>query len=281
MDGEAVFTHVPSAPGKPLSIGRALRVAIAMYRSRGQVQKRLGFREYDRAIPVPEIFQVRCLETDELFDPGACNNHTATESKIQTDLPSVRRLTQRTLLECGDPAGPSDGDRVGLGMITPGINGAYSAKVLAIVILVRVIDPPIRPPPSSGCVESVCALRLATNTRAGRRTRRHPGGLPLQGLDCQSAGLENVSGSGFAPALAARVAAGMATSRSQSKGRSKPGPSQKHSVLPIGTPARTSHSTSAIRNSKASSFARRYGAARMRSRRASWQQFRRVPKSVQ
>ena len=79
MDGEAVFTHVPSAPGKPLSIGRALRVAIAMYRSRGQVQKRLGFREYDRAIPVPEIFQVRCLETDELFDPGACNNHTATE----------------------------------------------------------------------------------------------------------------------------------------------------------------------------------------------------------
>jgi hypothetical protein len=29
MDGEAVFTHVPSAPGKPLNIGRALRVAIA------------------------------------------------------------------------------------------------------------------------------------------------------------------------------------------------------------------------------------------------------------
>src|SRR5712691_1994386 len=28
----------------------------------------LGFREYERAIPVPEIFQVRCLETDELFD---------------------------------------------------------------------------------------------------------------------------------------------------------------------------------------------------------------------
>ncbi len=33
MDGEAVFTHVPSAPRKPLNVGRALRVAIIMYRS--------------------------------------------------------------------------------------------------------------------------------------------------------------------------------------------------------------------------------------------------------
>ena len=79
MDGEAVFTHVPSAPGKPLNIGRALRVAIVMYRSRKEVRRRAGFPEYDRAIPVPEIFQVRCLETDELFDVDACNKHTATE----------------------------------------------------------------------------------------------------------------------------------------------------------------------------------------------------------
>jgi hypothetical protein len=79
MDGEAVFTHVPSAPGKPLNIGRALRVAIAMYRSRQAVQQRFGFREYDRAMPVAEIFQVRCLETDELFDVDACNAHTLEE----------------------------------------------------------------------------------------------------------------------------------------------------------------------------------------------------------
>jgi hypothetical protein len=79
MDGEAVFTHVPSAPGKPLNVGRALRVAIAMYRSRRTIQNRLGFREYDRAMPVPDIYQVRCLETDELFDVKACNAHTAAE----------------------------------------------------------------------------------------------------------------------------------------------------------------------------------------------------------
>src|SRR4051812_3602739 len=79
MDGEAVFTHVPSAPGKPLNVGRALRVAIAMYRSRRTVQQRLGFRDYDRAMPVPEIFQVRCLEMDELFNSEACNAHTAVE----------------------------------------------------------------------------------------------------------------------------------------------------------------------------------------------------------
>ena len=81
MDGEAVFTHVPSATGKPLNVGRALRVAIAMYRSRKEVQRRLGFRQYDRAIPVPEIFQVRCLETDEFFDPALCNQATAAERR--------------------------------------------------------------------------------------------------------------------------------------------------------------------------------------------------------
>src|SRR4051812_46975606 len=79
MDGEAVFTHVPSAPGKPLNVGRALRVAITMYRSRRTVQQRAGFRDYDRAMPVPDIFQVRCLETDELFNVHACNAHTAVE----------------------------------------------------------------------------------------------------------------------------------------------------------------------------------------------------------
>jgi hypothetical protein len=79
LDGEAVFTHVPSAPGKPLNVGRALRVAISMYRSRKEVQRRAGFREYDRAIPVPEIFQVRCQETDELFDLELCNRATAAE----------------------------------------------------------------------------------------------------------------------------------------------------------------------------------------------------------
>jgi hypothetical protein len=84
MDGEAVFTHVPSAPSKPLNIGRALRVAIAMYRSRRAVQQRLGFQEYDRAMPVPEIFQVRCLETDELFDVEVCNKHTL-EDRASSD----------------------------------------------------------------------------------------------------------------------------------------------------------------------------------------------------
>src|SRR3954452_3612438 len=60
MDGEAVFTHVPSAPSKPLNVGRALRVAMAMYRWRRTVQQRAGCHEYDRAMPVPDIYQVRC-----------------------------------------------------------------------------------------------------------------------------------------------------------------------------------------------------------------------------
>ena len=77
MDGEAIFTHCPSAPDKLLNVGRALRVAICMWRYR--VYRRLGYRQYETTIPVPEIFQVRCLETDELFDVEACNAHTAAE----------------------------------------------------------------------------------------------------------------------------------------------------------------------------------------------------------
>ena len=89
IDGEAVFTHVPSAPGKPLNVGRALRVAIIFYRSRRTIQQRLGFREYDRAMPVPELYQVRCLESDEVFDVDACNAHTAGER--MGAIPSGRR----------------------------------------------------------------------------------------------------------------------------------------------------------------------------------------------
>jgi hypothetical protein len=96
MDGEAVFTHVPSALGKPLNVSRALRVSVAMYRSRRTVQQRLGFREYDRAIPVPEIFQVRCLETDELFDPELCNRHTAAECASSNPERAAALLRQAT-----------------------------------------------------------------------------------------------------------------------------------------------------------------------------------------
>ena len=79
MDGEAVFTHVPSAPGKPFNIGRALRVAVIMYRYRMTVRRHGGLAQYDHTIPAPDIFQVRCLESGELFDVDACNRHTAAE----------------------------------------------------------------------------------------------------------------------------------------------------------------------------------------------------------
>jgi len=48
-----------------------------MYRTRREVQQ--GDRESYRAMPVPEIFQVRCLETDELFDVDARDAHSLEE----------------------------------------------------------------------------------------------------------------------------------------------------------------------------------------------------------
>jgi hypothetical protein len=102
MDGEAVFTHVPSVPGRPLNVGRALRVAIAMYRSRKEVQRRAGFCDYDRATPVPEIFQVRCLESDQLFDPELCNEATARER--QGSITSATRTAGHSGCEPRKPA---------------------------------------------------------------------------------------------------------------------------------------------------------------------------------
>jgi hypothetical protein len=101
MDGEAIFTHVPSAPGKPLNVGRALRVAIAMYRSRRTVRQRAGFRECDRAMAVPDIYQVRCLETEELFDADACNAHTMRERDSSDPLRASAMLQRRAALACG------------------------------------------------------------------------------------------------------------------------------------------------------------------------------------
>jgi hypothetical protein len=66
-----------------------------MYRSRRAVQQRLGFREYDRAMPVPEVFQVRCLETDELFDVDACNAHTVGERASSDPERAVAMLLAR------------------------------------------------------------------------------------------------------------------------------------------------------------------------------------------
>ena len=54
-------------------------MAIAMYRSPPSSPAKVGFQEYDHAMPVPEIFPVRCLETDELFDVDACSAATLEE----------------------------------------------------------------------------------------------------------------------------------------------------------------------------------------------------------
>jgi hypothetical protein len=78
--------HAPSAPGKLLNVGLA-RCALpspCIVRG-GRCSGGLGFAEYDRAIPVPDIFQVRCLETDELFDSELYNAATASERKAQHD----------------------------------------------------------------------------------------------------------------------------------------------------------------------------------------------------
>jgi hypothetical protein len=84
-----------------------------MYRSRPTVQRRLGFQEYDRAMPVPAIFQVRSLETDELFDVDACNAHTLEErAGGETSQTGISRLLAHSRLNAeGELSDPNDAVR--------------------------------------------------------------------------------------------------------------------------------------------------------------------------
>jgi hypothetical protein len=79
QDGKVVRVHCPSKEGKPLNVGRALRVANAFYRANLDVQKRYGVRRYTRALPVPAIVSVQCEDTGETWDADLCSRHTAAD----------------------------------------------------------------------------------------------------------------------------------------------------------------------------------------------------------
>jgi hypothetical protein len=79
IDGKVVRVHCPSKEGKPLNVGRALRVASAFYRANLDVQKRYRVKRYTRALRVPEIVSVVCEETGETWSPDLCNAHTAAD----------------------------------------------------------------------------------------------------------------------------------------------------------------------------------------------------------
>ncbi|TAI67592.1 hypothetical protein [Bradyrhizobium sp. Leo170] len=75
-DGETVRAPAVSLPGKPVNIGRGLRVAIAFYQCR--IATRCGGNsDYSACITVPEFVTVTCETTETEYDAAQCNAKSA------------------------------------------------------------------------------------------------------------------------------------------------------------------------------------------------------------
>ncbi len=75
-DGEIVRAPAVSLPGKPVNLGRALKVAFAYYR--GRMAHRCGaFSETASIVAVPEIVSAICETTGAVYDPADCSARTA------------------------------------------------------------------------------------------------------------------------------------------------------------------------------------------------------------
>lgn len=75
-DGETVRAPAVSLPGKPINIGRAVRVAIAFY------QARMAWRagetsDWSACVAVPAIVSLNCETTGAEYDPADCSTHSA------------------------------------------------------------------------------------------------------------------------------------------------------------------------------------------------------------
>jgi hypothetical protein len=102
-DGEIVRMTFATTRGKPVNVGRGLRVAISAYRTRRWVLMRAGYREWNRTAslpPVPEfkkIFIVRDFAAAEIdyttVSADAANVHTAALRRGETTK-DAQRLTR-------------------------------------------------------------------------------------------------------------------------------------------------------------------------------------------
>jgi hypothetical protein len=89
-DGETVRAPAVSLPGKPVNIGRALRVAVAFYQARivgrynALIPDNFGAgllssmdSEFVATIPLPAVVSVICETTGGEYDPAACSEMVA------------------------------------------------------------------------------------------------------------------------------------------------------------------------------------------------------------
>jgi hypothetical protein len=112
VDGRRVRLSVLSNPGKPLNIGRAVRIACAFYRSK--VHNALGapiamdgttLHGPADHVAVPAIAHVECETTGEDFDAATCTAMTEADRAGMWSESDARRRAERLAVEPGPQAG--------------------------------------------------------------------------------------------------------------------------------------------------------------------------------
>jgi hypothetical protein len=75
-DGETIRAPAVTTIGKPVNVGRGLRIAVAFYTARRA--RRTGVRDDPGCRPaVPAVASCICEDTGEAYDPVKCSERTA------------------------------------------------------------------------------------------------------------------------------------------------------------------------------------------------------------
>lgn len=77
-DGETVRAPAVSLPGKPVNIGRGLRIAFAYYRARMAARHAGEMAAWSGCVNVPALVSVACESDGFEYDAAECNAQTAT-----------------------------------------------------------------------------------------------------------------------------------------------------------------------------------------------------------
>lgn len=112
-DGETVRAPAVSLPGKPVNIGRGLRVAFAYYRARMAARHAGEMSAWSDCVNVPAFVSIVCESTGAEYDAADCSVRTATARAGEFDPATVAaEATARGLPSASDDGSLTAGEYV-------------------------------------------------------------------------------------------------------------------------------------------------------------------------
>lgn len=112
-DGETVRCPAVTMPGKPVNVGRGLRVAFAFYRARIAMKAAKALSDDSDCVAVPDMLAVKCETNGTEYDPAECNANTMAQRSGAFALASVTSdAAARGLSATADDGSLTTGDYI-------------------------------------------------------------------------------------------------------------------------------------------------------------------------